>query len=197
MRARQGSTERRLRDRLMTLMLAGVLGAWLPSAVAHHSFAPLLTETGEDVIEVYDGTIEIYKLLNPHTAFIVNVENEGVIEDWLVEMSSLAALVREGWTDDSMSAGDKVTIAILRAHAPKRGRLRAVLVHGTEDEPSRLFVAYGIRGDSPVMRRLADRVPYCGNIDGSLGRSQCFTVDAEALAALEEDFPGKMGYVLP
>ena len=197
MRARQGSTERRLRDRLMTLMLAGVLGAWLPSAVAHHSFAPLLTETGEDVIEVYDGTIEIYKLLNPHTAFIVNVENEGVIEDWLVEMSSLAALVREGWTDDSMSASDKVTIAILRAHAPKRGRLRAVLVHGTEDEPSRLFVAYGIRGDSPVMRRLADRVPYCGNIDGSLGRSQCFTVDAEALAALEEDFPGKMGYVLP
>ena len=197
MRARQGSTERRLRDRLMTLMLAGVLGAWLPSAVAHHSFAPLLTETGEDVIEVYDGTIEIYKLLNPHTAFIVNVENEGVIDDWLVEMSSLAALVREGWTDDSMSAGDKVTIAILRAHAPKRGRLRAVLVHGTGDEPSRLFVAYGIRGDSPVMRRLADRVPYCGDIDGSLGRSQCFTLDAEALAALEEEFPGKMGYALP
>jgi len=181
----------------MTLMLAGALGAWLPSAVAHHSFAALLTDDGADVIEVYDGTIEIYKLLNPHTALLVNVDNEGVVEDWLVEMSSLAALVREGWTDDAMSAGDNVTIAILRARADKRGRLRAVLVHGNENEPSRLLVAYGIRGDTPVMQRLAGRLPYCGNIDGSLGRSQCFLADAQALAALEEEFPGKMGYVLP
>ena len=63
----------------------------------------------------------------------MNAINEsGVVEDWLVEMSSLAALVREGWTADSLSAGDKVTIAILRARAPKRGRLRAVLAHGAD-----------------------------------------------------------------
>jgi len=197
MRTRQCPTERRLRGGLISLTLAGVLMVWLPSAVAHHSFAALLTEDGGDVIEIYDGTIEIYKLLNPHTALIVNVDNEGVTEDWLVEMSSLAALVREGWADDSMSAGDDVTIAILRARAPQRGRLRAVLVHGEGGEPGRLLVAYGIRGDTPVMRRLADRLPYCGTIDGSLGRSQCFLVDAPALAALEEEFPGKMGYVMP
>jgi hypothetical protein len=56
--------------------------AWLPPATAHHSFAPALTEQGEEVIEIFEGSIEIYKLLNPHTALIVNAVNEnGVVED--------------------------------------------------------------------------------------------------------------------
>ncbi len=167
-------------------------------ATAHHSFAPLRTEDGGDVIEIYDGTIEIYKLLNPHTALILNLVNEnGDSEDWLIEMSSLASLVREGWTDDSLRAGDEITVAILRAQAPRRGRLRAILAHGTDSEPGRLYVAYGIRGDTPVMRRLQERLPLCGNIDGSKARSQCFSVDADALRALEAEFPEKFGFVMP
>ncbi len=47
------------------------------------------------------------------------------------------------------------------------------------------------------MRRLAERLPVCGTIDASLGRSQCFLVDADALRALESEFPGHMAYVLP
>ena len=198
MRSCQPPVEWRLGSSFISLTIVYALASWSHSAVAHHSFAGLFTDEGEEVIEIYDGSIEIYKLLNPHTALIVNAINDsGVVEDWLVEMSSLAALVREGWTDDLLSAGDRVTIAILRARAPKRGRLRAVLVHGADGEDARLLVAYGIRGDTPVMRRLADRLPYCGTIDGSLGRSQCFLVDASALVALQEEFPGKMGYVMP
>ena len=198
MRLWQCRVEWRLRSSFISLTIVYALASWLQPAVAHHSFAGLFTDEGEEVIGVYDGSIEIYKLLNPHTALLVNAINDsGVVEDWLVEMSSLAALVREGWADDSLNAGDKVTIAILRARAPKRGRLRAVLVHGADGEDARLLVAYGIRGDTPVMRRLTDRLPYCGTIDGSLGRSQCFLVDASALTALQEDFPGKMGYVMP
>ena len=54
----------------------------------------------------------------------MNVTNEdGDIEDWLVEMSSLSTLIREGWTDESMSAGDEITIAILRSRTAYRGRL--------------------------------------------------------------------------
>ncbi len=198
MRSCQPPVEWRLGSSFISLTIVYALASWSHSAVAHHSFAGLFTDEGEEVIEIYDGSIEIYKLLNPHTALIVNAINDsGVVEDWLVEMSSLAALVREGWTDDVLSAGDRVTIAILRARAPKRGRLRAVLVHGDDGEDARLLVAYGIRGDTPVMRRLADRLPYCGTIDGSLGRSQCFFVGDSALAALQEEFPGKMGYVMP
>ena len=183
---------------LTALVLAISLLARLQPASAHHSFAPLLTADGEEVIAVLDGTIEIYRLLNPHTALIVNaIGDQGAVEDWLIELSSAASLVREGWTDESLSDGDEVTIAILRSRTARRGRLRAVLVPGTDDEAGRLMVAYGIRGDTPVMRRLQERLPVCGSIDPRLDRSQCFTVDEEAMRQLEEEFPGHMGYVMP
>ena len=184
--------------RLTALVLAGGLVTGLQSATAHHSFAPLLTADGEEVIEVLDGTIEIYRLLNPHTALIVNaIDDQGAVEDWLIELSSAASLVREGWTDESLSDGDEVTIAVLRSRTPRRGRLRAVLVPGTDDEAGRLLVAYGIRGDTPVMQRLQERLSVCGSIDPRLDRSQCFIVDEEALRQIEEEFPGHMGYVMP
>lgn len=199
MRVTRCYRRRLLRGGLITSAFAAALMTWLQPATAHHSFAPALTEEGEEIIEIFQGSIEIYKLLNPHTALIVNARNErGVVEDWLVELSSLASLIREGWTDDMLSAGDEVTIAILKSRANYRGRLRAVLVHGaTNDEDARLLVAYGIRGDTPVMRRLRERLPICGNIDPRLNRTQCFLVDAKALRELEEEFPGKMGYVMP
>ena len=199
MRAIRCLQQRRSRRWPIVSACAVALTAWLQPSTAHHSFAPALTEDGEEVIEIFEGSIEIYRLLNPHTALIVNATNEsGVAEDWLVELSSLASLVREGWTGDSLSAGDSVTVAVLRSHAPYRGRLRAVLVHGsTDDDVGRLLVAYGIRGDTPIMRRLQERLPVCGNIDPRLGRTQCFLVDAQALLALEEEFPGEMGYVMP
>lgn len=188
------STSRNLRA---SVLASVILSLALPAA-AHHSFAPLRNDDGSDVIEIYDGTIEIYKLLNPHTALILNLVNDdGEIEDWLIEMSSLASLVREGWTDDSLHAGDEITVAILRAQAPRRGRLRAIFVHPDEDVPGRLLVAYGIRGDTPIMRRLRERLPFCGDIDGSKARSQCFSIDADALRALEAEFPGKLGFVMP
>ncbi len=56
MRALQCCDEGRSRDGFLSLILVGVLMTWLPSALAHHSFAALLTEDGGDVIETYDGT---------------------------------------------------------------------------------------------------------------------------------------------
>ena len=187
-------------------------------ASAHHSFAQRVA--GElQSIEIHDGTIELYKLLNPHSALIVRVSGNDAArddtwgndtvgddlagdgsgdEDWLIELSSASTLGREGWTDEFLSAGDRVSIAILASRTPNRGRLRALLVHGdSETEASRLIVAYGIRGDTPIMRRLRERLPTCAGIDPKLERGECFTVAPEALRALEEDFPGRMGYILP
>ncbi len=191
-------TQRLVTAVVIALGLAASAVAITSSALAHHSFAPLLSEDGQEVIEVIDGTVELYRLLNPHTAIIVNaVDENGEPEDWLVELSSLASLVREGWTDESLSAGDEVTVAVLRSHSDFRGRLRAVLVQPNEDQEGRLLVAYGIRGDTPVMSRLQERLPLCGDIDPRLGRSQCFMVDRDALLRLETEFPGHMAYVLP
>ncbi len=183
---------------LGTALFVGTLVALRQPAAAHHSFAPLRTATGEDVIEIYDGVVDTYKLLNPHTALILNLDNEdGSRSAWLIEMSSSATLAREGWTDNSLVAGEPITVAVMRSQAEHRGRLRAILVHPNEDESGRLFVLYGIGGDTPIMRRLQERLPLCGTIDPTLSRSQCFAVNANALAALTAEFPGKMGYVLP
>ena len=180
------------------LSFLGAVVISIEPASAHHSFAPLRTSTGEDVIEIYHGVVDTYKLLNPHTALILNLDNDdGSQSDWLLEMSSSATLSREGWTDEALVAGEPITVAVMRSQTAQRGRLRAILVHPTESEPGRLFVLYGIGGDTPIMRRLRERLPLCGTIDDVLGRSQCFSVDAEALDALTEEFPGKMGYVLP
>ena len=73
-----------MRSVFITSVFAAAFMTWLQSAAAHHSFAPALTEDGEEVIEIFEGSIEIYKLLNPHTALIVNAINEsGAVEDWL------------------------------------------------------------------------------------------------------------------
>ena len=173
------------------------------TAAAHHSFAQRVA--GElQSIEIHDGTIELYKMLNPHSALIVRVDGEGAAgtaatgEDWLIELSSASTLSREGWTDDFLSAGDRVSIAILASRTPNRGRLRALLVHADDaEEASRLIVAYGIRGDTPIMRRLRERLPTCAGMEGRLERGECFMAAPAALRALEEKFPGKMGYILP
>ena len=185
-------------DNAAPVLVVVLLVCSLPVA-AHHSYPPLMTEDGEEVIRVFGASIELFRLLNPHSAMIINATNEnGDQEDWLIEMSASFSLTREGWTEATLASGDKATIAILASPSPNRGRLRAVLVHGqTPDEPGRLLVAYGIRGDTPVMRRLRERLPLCPDIETRLDRTACFSVDAETLLALEREFPGPMGYVMP
>ena len=182
-----------------TVIFVGMLFAYVPPVAAHHSYPPLLTEDGEEVIRVFEGSIELFRLLNPHSAMNINVTNEnGVPEDWLIELSASFSLTREGWSDDTFKSGEEVTIAVLASPSPNRGRLRAVLVHGqTQEEPARLLVAYGIRGDTPVMRRLRERLSTCPDIETRLDRTACFSVDADALQALQREFPGPMGYVMP
>ena len=188
----------RSRGEVITLVFLGALVSWPLLGSAHHSFTNLLTEDGKEAIAVIEGSVRVFRILNPHGAMIVDARTEdGSTEGWLLELSSAATLHREGWTDDMMSAGDEVSVSIFPASAPNRARLRAVLIHPKADEAARLVVSYGIRGDTPIMRRLRERLPVCGTIDTSRARTECFLVDADALHALETEFPGPMGYVMP
>ena len=194
---REKFSERRMI--IETAAFSFALLMWVAPTAAHHHFAPQLTADGEEVVGVYDGTIDVYRLLNPHAILIVTVTNEDSIdEDWLIELSSGSTLSREGWADDLVASGDKATIAIGKSQTPNRGRLQAMLVHGkSASDPARWSLVYGGRGDTPLMNRLRERLPICGTIMPRYARSECFVVDADALTALEEDFPGKMGYIMP
>jgi hypothetical protein len=182
---------------------AVVTGLWLlataTATYGHHSFAPLLKTDGEETLVTIDGIVRVYRLLNPHGAIIIDaVAEDGSEQPWLIELSPAAQLAREGWTPETMQSGDSVSVAILASMIPNRGRLRAMLVHGrTANDNAQLLVAYGIRGNTPVMQRLRERLPVCGTIDPSYNRTECFLVSPDALAELEAEFPGHMGYVLP
>ncbi len=166
MGVRRCPTYARKKGGSFTSGLVAALMVWPPLASSHHSLASVFTADGEEAIEVIEGSVRVFKILNPHGALIVNVTNEaGATEGWLIELSPAAQLAREGWTDESLSAGDAVTVSIFPSRTPNRARLRAVLIHGkTEEEAARLMVSYGIRGDTPVMSRLRERLPVCGTI---------------------------------
>ncbi len=181
------------------LLATGVFVAASSASIAHHSFNTLLTAEGEEVIDAVTGTVRVLRILNPHSALIVNVPNDsGDADGWLMEISPATQLAREGWTDDMVSPGDTISVSYFVSQTPNRGRLRALLIHGESvDDPDELYVSYGIRGDTPVMRRLRERLPVCGRIDSSYQRTECFVIDDEAMAALHAEFPGPMGYVVP
>lgn len=191
-------TQQSIGSRFFLALLAGALVIFSEHALSHHSFAQRVA--GEiQSLEFYDGTIDLYRMLNPHSALFLTLENdEGVDEEWLIELSSASTLTREGWTPELLSTGERISIAILASRTANRGRLRAMLVRGeTATDSSRLIVAYGIRGDTPIMRRLRERLPTCPGIEGTLERGACFLVSPTALQELENEFPGRMGYVMP
>ena len=172
---------------------------WTQPAASHHSFSALQTPEGEDAVYAFEGTVRAFRILNPHGALIIDaIDDAGNSEGWLLELSPASQLAREGWHEGLVSPGDMVTVSIFPAVTPNRARLRALLIPGnSESVPSQLLVTYGIRGDTPVMRRLRERLPVCGLIEPGFDRTECFLIDAAAAVRLEEEFPGLMGYVRP
>lgn len=192
-------------QRTLSCLLSGTVAAlaaisvWPQSAASHHSFSALQTPEGEDAVYAFEGTVRAFRILNPHGALIIDaIDEAGNTEGWLLELSPASQLAREGWHEELVSPGDAVTVSIFPAVTPNRARLRALLIPSdSESEPANLLVTYGIRGDTPVMRRLRERLPVCGLIEPGFDRTECFLIDAEAAARLAEEFPGLMGYVQP
>ena len=192
-------------QRFLSGLLPGAVAAlvamsvWPLSVVGHHSFSGLRTTEGDDAIYVLDGTVRVFRILNPHGALIVDTfDDSGNSDAWLIELSPAAQLAREGWHDGIVAPGDAVTVSIFPSVTPNRARLRALLIPGaSEGEPAQLLVSYGIRGDTPIMRRLKERLPVCGMIEPGFQRTECFHIDEEAAAELAEEFPGPLGYVIP
>lgn len=76
-------------------------------ADAHHSRGNFDLD---DVIEL-QGTVTEYTWRNPHTFVTLDVENDaGEVEEWLLELNSIAVLTGTGWTRDTIRVGDRVTV---------------------------------------------------------------------------------------
>ena len=83
---------------------------------AHHS--PAAFDRSKEVTLV--GTVKDFRWQNPHTWLEVDVpDGKGATHTWGVEMTSPVFLIRAGWKNNSVKAGDKVTVLVNPVRDPK------------------------------------------------------------------------------
>jgi hypothetical protein len=95
-----------VRSPLTWLVLA--LGVVATPAFAHHSFAVFFDD--QKIIQV-SGTVTDFRFTNPHAVISFSVKSkEGQIEPWRAETNAVTLLRRRGWTKDSLTIGEVITV---------------------------------------------------------------------------------------
>jgi hypothetical protein len=97
---------------VMTRVLIGTLiGAMLTIstlAAAHHSAAVLYDVDKETTVE---GVVTRFALGNPHARiFMMVTDDSGREAEWMAEGGSRTVLLRLGWSEDQLKAGDRIQI---------------------------------------------------------------------------------------
>src|SRR5262249_2756709 len=106
-----------MRWRSVALLICGAVALASDPVAAHHSFAMF---DHEHPIEI-EGVVREFRFTAPHTFIILEVKGAGGrTTAWALEGGAPTALVRDGWSIDSLRAGHeiKVIIAPLRSGAP-------------------------------------------------------------------------------
>ena len=109
----------------MKKLLAVALGAGglLLSAVpvwAHHAFA---AEFDADKPIKFKGTVTKMEWINPHAWIHIDVKGEdGKVTAWMIEAAAPNALLRRGWTKNSLPAGTQI---VVEGYQAKDGTNRA------------------------------------------------------------------------
>ena len=107
----------------------GLIVGVLPVA-AHHSFN---AEYDVQKPITLKGAVTKVEWKNPHTYFYIDVKDEtGKITNWGLEMGSPNALMRAGWSRNSMKVGDEVVVEASRAKdGSELGNVKAVTLNST------------------------------------------------------------------
>jgi len=122
-----------------SLQIAAVVLA-ATGAAAHHSFS---AEFDARQPFKLTGSVTKVEWTNPHVFFYVDIvdEKSGATTNWAFEMGNVNALMRAGWTRNSLKPGDRVTVEGSRARdGSPLGNAATVVLAATGQ---RLFTAQG------------------------------------------------------
>ena len=135
-----------MRTTLAVMLVGGtvaLLGTHVPLS-AHHAFA---AEFDNDKPIRLEGTVTKWEWINPHAWINLDVTNDaGEVEKWRVEGGAPNALIRRGWTKDSLPPGTEI---IVQGFLARDGSQRASGQNITFPDGSRLFVGSGGIGAAP------------------------------------------------
>ncbi len=96
-----------MRNLRLLITAIAVVCCLIGTALAHHSRGNFDLE---NTIEL-QGTITEFTWRNPHAFATLAVDREeGVAEEWLLELNSISVLTGTGWDRDTLNVGDEVTV---------------------------------------------------------------------------------------
>jgi WD40 repeat protein len=124
-----------MRTQLLVVVVGvSLLLAAVPVA-AHHSFAAEFDAAQPVTLK---GTVTKMEWINPHAWIHVEVKKpDGTVENWEVETGNPSALVRRGFTKNSLPPGTEIVVQGFRA---KDGGMRANGRDLTFSDGKKLFV---------------------------------------------------------
>jgi len=112
----------------------GLLLAAVP-VLAHHSFA---AEFDAKKPVKRSGTVTKMEWINPHAWIYIDVKNtDGTVTNWMVEAGAPNALLRRGWTKNSLLPGTEI---VIEGYQAKDGANRANGRDITFKDGKKLFV---------------------------------------------------------
>lgn len=118
--------------RMLTMLLAAVLGVWLAAPVAaHHSFA---AQYDPEKPITLTGKVTKVEWTNPHARFYIDVKDDkGKVVNWNFELASPNYLKRAGWSSTSLKEGDQITVegSVARSGANMANARTVTLADGT------------------------------------------------------------------